>query len=278
MKIVDFYTPFIKEFEKKGELRKALKANDHLKSLKNMAEEWEIEIDNVERWMKSSEYNSHKKLAEKFTTLATVVVGKVESIFQRQLEGEVRLSPSLMRFDGFARYDSGAHTVWFGIDHPDADEGYLKALMAHELSHVYRDHQPQVWGFLGKPLEAISRQEYLDNMSAQEHLVSEGLATLFSQLVYPDVSLHLHHYYFPEELQWCVNNFAKIDKAIIACLKGDQEVWKFYGDDVIEAGSPSRTQYFWAAKKINQLLIDKGGDYKKALIEAHGWSADKFEF
>ncbi|MDZ4676981.1 MAG: DUF5700 domain-containing putative Zn-dependent protease [Oligoflexia bacterium] len=280
MKVVNYYTPCIESFDKTGSLKTALSTNEQLTVLKKMAEEWGIDLENAERWMKGDEYKSQRKLAVSFTTLATEVVDKVESIFGKKLEGEVRLSPSLMRFDGFARYDSGSHAVWFGIDHPDADEGYLKALMAHELSHVYRDHQPKVWSFLGKPLTDVSRKEYLDAMTAHEHITSEGLATLFSQLVYPEVPLHLHHYYFPEEMQWCLANYSKIDKAIIDCLKTDQEIWKFYEDDIIEEGSPSRTQYYWSARKINEWLttnhVKSPSDYKTALIQAHGWHAGEF--
>ena len=184
-----------------------------------------------------------------------------------------------MRFDGFARYDSGFHTVWFGVDHPDANESYLKALMSHELSHVYRDHQPRVWEFLKKPLNEVSRQEYLDNSTALEHLVSEGLATLFSQVVFPEIPLHLHHYYFAEEMEWCLRNFSLIGQAIKERMKKDEDVWSFYAEDVVAPGSPSRTQYFWGAKVISDWLPQRfpKKSLKEAVIEVHGWPSEEFE-
>src|ERR1700722_17265767 len=174
MKIVDLYTPFIESFDNSDQkdLKKILKVDPRLANLKGFAEEWGMDLKNILRWMKSPEYQAQRDVAQDFLKQAPGVIKKVESIFGQDLQGEVRLSPSLMRFDGFARYDSGNHTVWFGVDHPDADENYLKALMSHELSHVYRDHQPRVWGHLKKPLEQISRQEYLDNSTGEEHLIS----------------------------------------------------------------------------------------------------------
>ena len=188
MKIVDLYSPFIRILEASSssmDLRAILAADEKLLTLKLMAEDWGLDLENALRWMRSPEYAPRKQLALGFLSTAHKVAAHVEGIFKSELPGEIRLSPSLMRFDGFARYDSGYHTVWFGVDHPDADKQYLEALMSHELSHVFRDHQPGVWAHLGKPLEKIKRAEYLDNTTALEHLVSEGLATLFSQVAFP---------------------------------------------------------------------------------------------
>jgi len=281
MKIVDIYSHFIESFEKskKGDLQIVLREDPRLETLKSFAEDWGMDLKNVLRWMKSTEYKQHMLVAEKFITQAPKVVKHIENIFGETLKGEVRLSPSLMRFDGFARYDSGSHTVWFGVDHPDATESYLDALMSHELSHVYRDHQPKVWGFLNKPLAKVSRQEYLDNSSALEHLVSEGLATLFSQIAFPKIPLHVHHYYFAEEMEWCLKNFAVIDKAIRARMKKDEDVWSFYAEDAVAPGSPSRTQYFWAAKVLSEWLLKRfpKKTFSQAVIEVHGWAAVDFD-
>ncbi len=278
MIINDMYSEMIKAIETSSDksIIKILNSNPALKPLFNMASEWGIDLGNVEKWMKSPEYKSHQAMAEAFIKKVPEVLHKIEEKFGEKLIGEVRLCPSLMQFDGFARYDSGSHTVWFGVDHPDADEDYLKVLMAHELSHVYRDHRPEVWAFLGKPLEKITRAEYLENMSAAEHLASEGLATLFSQAVFPEVPLHVHHYYFSEEMKWCLENSKLIEKAIFSCLKSDQNVWKFYEDDIVAPNSPSRVQYFWGALRIREWLESSAG-FERALIEAHGLPAHAFK-
>lgn len=277
MKIIDHFSPFIESFEATGSVKTALQAAPTLKTLYARAQDWGVDFHEVEKWMHSPAYGNQRELGHQFLKNAHEIVEKIESVFGETLEGEVLLGPSLIWFDGFARYDSGYHTVLFGVDHPDACENYLKALLAHELSHVYRDHRPAVWAFLKKPLKEISRQEYLDNVSAHEHLASEGLATLFSQLVFPEVGIHLHHYYSPQEMMWCDENEAKIEASLLSCLKGDENVWSFYGEDRVAPGSPSRTQYYWAARKIKSWLDSLGGNYRKLLIEAHGWPADEFE-
>ncbi len=225
-----------------------------------LAKEWSLDLENVYRWMKSSQYRPSKETATHFTQIAQESVDHIQGLLKTELKGQLLLSPSLMRFDGFARYDSGSHKVIFGIDHPDVDTVYLKVLLSHELSHVYRDHQPRVWEFMRKPLEQISRAEYLDNFSAQEHLVSEGLATLFSQTVFPEVPLHVHHYYSKEEMEWCLMNHHEIEKNIIETLKSDEDVWKFYSPGGGGKDSPPRVQYFWAARKIADWIKDKPGE------------------
>jgi hypothetical protein len=280
MIITDLYNPFIESFEKAGRknINSVLKDDSRLIFLRDMAIEWGTELENIERWMASTEYKNQEAMAKKFIRVAPDAIQKIEESFKAGLTGDLRLSPSMMRFDGYARYDLGNHNVWFGVDHPDADLDYLHVLLAHELSHVYRDHQPEVWKHLGKPLEEITREEYLENTTAEEHLASEGLATLNSQIVYPEIPIHVHHYYHEPEMEWCMDHFKEIDKAIRKCLKGDQNVWKFYEDDVVAKGSPSRTQYFWATKILSEWLPKKTGlNLREAVLQAHGWPAKDFD-
>ncbi len=280
MIVTDLYNKLLREFEgnQRSDLESAIQSDKRLSDLKEMAVEWGEEIANVQKWMQSKEYLTQEKMAKEFIKEVPEVIQKVEESFGAKLKGELRLSPSLMRFDGFAKYDLGNHTIWFGVDHPDAKREYLQALLSHELSHVYRDHQPRVWGHLGKPLNKVSRAEYLDAVSGHEHLISEGLATLNSQIVYPEIPIHVHHYYFPHEMQWCMEHFKEIDKAIRQCLKEDQNVWKFYEDDIIMPGSPSRTQYFWAAKILADWLPHKTGrSLPEAVVLAHGWPVTEFD-
>ncbi len=288
MKIIDLYSQFTQAFEKHKAFTPEMTADPEFSALFKMAQDWEVGLLNVESWLKTPEYNHHRKIAEKFIERAPDVLSRVQDFFGDKLHGEIRLAPSFMQFDGFARYDSGNHTVWFGIDHPDADEDYLKVLMAHELSHVHRDHQPNVWGHTGVPLKNFTREMYLEAVTAEEHLASEGLATLFSQVVYPEVPLHIHHYYEPHEMAWCLENKSAIDKAMRQCLNTDQNVWKFYGDDVIAPGSPSRTQYFWGAYQISEWLeaqqksaaqefLNRGKNHDQKIILAHKLPASDFD-
>lgn len=260
MKIVDLYTPMQASLTHPYQGYEFFDTNSDFHFFRDLARNWEIDQSSIQSWLLSSEGGRQKRFAESFLKIAPAVVKKVESIFGRELPGVLVLMPSFGDFDGFARYDQGSHRVMLGIDFPDADVDYLRALTAHELSHVYRDHSEAVWSHLGKPLTEISREEYLEGGSAQEHLVSEGLATLFSQAIFPEIPFATHHYYERAEWEWCVANDESIDRALNDCLVGDEDVWSFYGSDRAGRGSPSRTQYYWAAKKISQWLRDRTGD------------------
>ena len=244
MNIIDLYTPM-----QNGKI-------PDLPGFPNFASAWEITPKNTKEWLESDTGKEKSQLARSYLEIAREVVGKVEALFKRTLPGHLVLMPSFGEFDGFARYNLGEHHVLLGIDFPDADLDYLKALTSHELSHVYRDHSPDVWSHLGKPLSKITRNEYLEAGSPMEHLVSEGLATLFSQHVYPEINPRIHHFYEPEEWDWCLRNDALIDQALRECLRQDQNVWSFYGEDRVKRGSPSRTHYYWAAKRIREQYQD----------------------
>ncbi len=246
--------------------------------LRETARSWGLDQDAIREWLESPAAVAQRETAETFLRLVPGVVAKVEAAFARELPGILVFMPSFGDFDGFARYELGEHRVLLGIDFPGADADYLRALTAHELSHVFRDHSPAVWGHLGKPLSQISRKEYLDAGTAQEHLVSEGLATLFSQALFPEIEARLHHYYEAEEWEWVLSNEALIDRALEDCLSGDEDVWSFYSPARVGAGSPSRTQYYWAAKRLANLLAPAGSPLDlRQIIDLHGRPADTFE-
>jgi len=261
VKILDLYTIL-------RENPRAFVTDERLRPFQALARNWEIDETALAEWFSSRDGIQKRAVAEAFVREVPSVVTKVESVFQRELPGLLLLMPSFGEFDGFARYDHGEHQVMLGIDFPDADLDYLKALTAHELSHVYRDHAPEVWRHLGKPLREVSRKEYLDAGTAEEHLASEGLATLFSQMIFPEIAPHVHHFYEPEEWSWCLENEAKIEAALLECLAGDADVWSFYGESRVGRGSPSRLQYFWAAKRIQEAL-SRGSEARAALVRLH---------
>ena len=245
-----------------------------------LAREWHLDQRAMEQWLQGPEAAAQKTVAEGYLQAMPAVVQKVEAAFGTTLPGVLVLMPSFGEFDGFARYDLGTHHVLLGIDFPDADVDYLKALTAHELSHVFRDHADAVWSHLGKPLAEVTRREYLEASTAQEHLVSEGLATLFSHVLFPEIHPHIHHYYEHAEWEWCVKNTDTIEDALDACLRGSEDVWSFYSSNRAGKGSPSRTQYYWAAKQLGLMLDSLAGadpaSRLKAVVDMHRLPASQF--
>lgn len=229
--------------------------------------DWNYTDAEIREWFERSSTAEMQQTAQAYLREVSQIVQRVESFFKTSLIGELVLIPSMGEVDGFARYDRGHHTVMLGIDFPGASIDYLRALTAHELSHVVRDHSPKVWGFLNKPLQDVSREEYLEATTGREHLISEGLATLTSQQIYPEVKLHDHHYYEPEEMQWCLDNDSKIDEALRTCLSGrDPDPWRFYRPGSAGRGSPSRTHYYWSARKLDEWIRATRG---MNLVHAH---------
>ncbi len=275
MQILDLYTPLRASVGRGYRGYEVFETTEELRPILAIARNWELDQASIDAWFASADGLRKRAVAEGFLAVASDVVGRVEGIFGRELPGVFILMPSFGDFDGFARYELGEHRVMLGIDFPDADVDYLKALTAHELSHVFRDHSPAVWRHLGKPLVRITRKEYLDATTAQEHLVSEGLATLFSQAVFPDIPSRVHHFYEMSEWEWCVRNEATIEAALLACLSDDGDVWSFYGESRAGPGSPSRTQYYWAAKKLLARLNEGLGD-PRPLVALHAIPAAEF--
>lgn len=260
MKIIDTYSQ--------------LASSHSLKDSHPVFQGWGYSDSELKKWFKEST-SEMLQTAQLYLKEVKKLVSLIEKKFQTTLPGELVLTPSMGDVDGFARFDQGSHSVMLGIDFPDASLDYLRALTAHELSHVYRDHSPDVWGFLGKPIQEVSREEYLSATTAREHLVSEGLATLASQEIFPEISTENHHYYTPEEMKWCFENQTKIQKALETCLKdGDPDPWKFYGLNVVDLGSPSRVHYYWAAQKIDLWIKTTPG---MTLIQAHTLHADQIQ-
>jgi len=274
MRILDLYTPLRASVGRGYRGYEVYESDEALHAILPLAMAWRLDQKAIEVWLQSPEGVRQRGVAESFLAIAPEVVARVEGVFVRELPGILVLMPSFGDFDGFARYELGEHRVMLGIDFPDSDVDYLKALTAHELSHVFRDHSPAVWAHLGKPLAEVSRKEYLDATSAQEHLASEGLATLFSQAVFPEIPPHVHHFYEPEEWEWCLKNEPIIEAALLACLADDEDVWSFYGESRVARGSPSRTQYYWAARKLAKELGDK--QKMVDLVRMHSRSAQDF--
>ncbi len=278
MRIINLYSKLQAAGEAGQKGYAPYETDPELRPLARHARNWEMDVESAREWLASPEALAQRESARRYLEQAPAIVHRVEAAFGRELPGTLILAPSYDEFDGFARYELGEHTVLLGIDYPGSDLDYLKALTAHELSHVYRDHAPEVWRHLGKPLSEISRREYLDASSAQEHLVSEGLATLFSQLLFPEIPPVVHHYYDEAEWRWVEQNHDLIHRSLIECLNDDANVWSYYSDSRVAPGSPSRTQYYWAARVLSERIASIEDPSKKlrALVELHERPASHF--
>ena len=279
MKIINKYDDFVEGLDRGVPIDVLIKSNGYHDDIIERMKTFGLDFGKIKPWMQSSSYESRKELVRKFKVSAIKILERVQTLFSCEFKGEIWICASLMHIDGFARFDHGSHVVYLGADHPEATENYLTALLAHELSHVYRDHQPNVWKFLGMPLEQISRQKYMEHYLKEEHLISEGLATLFSQFAFPEIPVDVHHFYSGNELAWFNGKHELVENKISEFLHGDYDWSCFYRDDYIANGSPSRAQYYWAAQEIKKMLMAQTpNDFKNGLILAHKTYAPDFDF
>src|SRR4051794_34068017 len=123
-----------------------LKKSQSLQEAHPVFSNWGYTEEELRAWFNSRPAMKMEPTAEIYLKEVGQLIERIEEEFQISLPGELVLIPSMGEIDGFARYDSGSHSVMLGIDFPDVSIAYLRALTAHELSHVYRDHSPQVWG------------------------------------------------------------------------------------------------------------------------------------
>lgn len=279
MKTLDLYSKLQAAAQQGGGRGYEIYREDpELQPLEALFRSWEMDLKSTRQWFASAPGQAGTQVARQYLEQAPEILRKIEAAFGGdELPGLLIYAPSYGEFDGFARYDRGGHAVLLGIDFPDADFDYLRALTAHELSHVHRDHRPDVWRHIGKPLSEVSRSEYLEAGSAQEHLVSEGLATLFSQALYPEIPPSVHHYYDAAEWQWCEEHGEDIHRSLLKSLQGDGDVWSYYSPSRVAPGSPSRTQYYWAAKILSMRLEGLDAPRKlERLVELHAPAATDF--
>lgn len=269
MKIIDLYTPLQAVSQTSARGYSIYEQDPTLQPLLPFVRQWGMDIGSTREWLRSDTAQAQLATARSMIKNAQQIAQAVEQAFGYSLPGRLILAPSYGEFDGFARYDSGEHNVLLGIDFPDADDDYLRALTAHELSHVYRDHAPATWAHLGKPLAQVTRAEYLEAATAQEHLVSEGLATLFSQALFPNIPSVTHHYYEPHEWQWCETHANEIHDSLEQCLRGDGNVWSYYSESRVAPGSPSRTHYYWASKRLGERVAGLGMNRLEEVVSLH---------
>lgn len=108
----------------------------------------------------------------------------VEKSLKHKLSGEIILFGAFKLMDGYARFDEGTHRVYLGADESYHQGAYLDVLYSHELTHVGRESQPEVWNGWGYPLK-VPHDDLGNQIRVVEHLMSEGFSCVVSELVNP---------------------------------------------------------------------------------------------
>ena len=115
---------------------------------------------------------------------ARLTVNKAESLLVRIIPVNIILLFTLGGEEGITIYENGEPNIYVGLDYPQDNEIYFDLVLAHELGHAGRDTIPGVMEAYGGNI----RMEHLELLSVtpfEEHVVGEGMATAFSEAVYP---------------------------------------------------------------------------------------------
>jgi hypothetical protein len=89
-------------------------------------------------------------------------------------------------------------------------------------------------------------------------IVAEGLAVLFTEVVYPEIPLHRHLFLTPERLQWCSENQEVLLELAGADLTEKKLVPILFGPGDAKAGLPPRAGYFVASRMLEHCLAQHG--------------------
>ncbi len=121
----------------------------------------------------------------------------------------------------------------------------LPLIIAHEYGHCAQH------ALLKKPFSPGEKTLF-------DKMVAEGLAVLFTEVVYPKVPLHRHLFLTPERLQWGWENQEALLELVTGDLSSPKLVPVLFGAGDPRAGLPPRLGYFIARQMLGHCLTHHG--------------------
>ncbi len=192
---------------------------------------------------------------------------QVENLLNTKLKGEVVLFGAFTMMDGYARFHQGTHRVFLGVDESHGRGAYLDVLMTHELTHVAREPQVNVWKGWGLS-PVMTHDEFAENMSVIEHLMSEGFSCVVSEILNPNEDPSHYVYQTPESLKEVFKNAKAIDEMVHSEVqKKDGDYGKLYDVKAYKPTVPLYAHYVWAWQWVKTLLHEKYNHDPKKLLD-----------
>jgi len=195
-------------------------------------------------------------------------IDSVEAYFGVKLEGESVLFGAFASMDGYARFDRGKHVVYLGVDENHGPSPYLDVLMTHELTHVARESQPEVWtGFGLNP--KMTHDEFTENIPVIEHLMNEGFSCVVSEALVPIPERYHYAYQSEASLRRVESHGSALDRVIHAqiALGVEGDYGKLYRSRSYHPTMPDFAHYVWAWQWVKALVKDYGGGDPRALLK-----------
>ncbi len=178
--------------------------------------------------------------------LAEKALGKCEEIFPLDPVPPVYLFVGFFSADGATVQVRQSPVIALGLER-FRDFQEIPLLVAHEYCHCAQKAllPAAVTGEDGPLLH---------------RMIAEGLAVLFTQLVYPDLPLHRHLFLSPERLRWGRENQEALLELAGADLAEKKLVSVFFGPGDPNAGLPPRLGYFLARQIVGHCLSHHGAE------------------
>ncbi len=161
---------------------------------------------------------------------------KCKAILPPPLEPEVFLFVGFFSPDGFVIDFHGSPVICFGLER-FRDFTLLKVLFAHEYTHF---------------LLNLSQGDVPEAKRVKWLLISEGLGTYFSSLVFSEQGLSDHFLFRRDRLNWCQENETHLKKIYCSGKFSPQELMDFYARGNSELNLPPR-----AAKYLGYRAVEK---------------------
>ena len=166
------------------------------------------------------------------------------SVFPREPQPPVYLFVGFFSADGVTVEIDGVPSMALGLERFQ-DFKDLPLLVSHEYCHCAQRS-------LLKNIFPPGERNLLFA------IVAEGLSVLFTELVYPEVSLHRHLFLTRERLRWCEENRQTLLELAGADLSSAKLVPVLFGPGDPKAGLPPRLGYFIAREMLGHCLSHHG--------------------
>lgn len=202
-----------------------------------------INIENIKQRVeaiKTSDYSRLKNLIsvcnpeeiikEAYEKCVKVVLSKEEP--------EVYLLIGFFSPDGFVMSYRGKPVICFGLER-FKDFSLLRILFAHEYAHF---------------LLNLSRGVVPEAKQLKWLLISEGLATHFSSLVFPDYKLSDHFFFRRDRLNWCQENESFLRGVYRSGKFSSKDLMEFYDKGNPDLNIPPRAAKYLGFKAVRRYL------------------------
>lgn len=200
--------------------------------------------------IKRKDYNHLESLINSIDLplLTQKILKECHSLFPSLEIPDIYLFVGFFSADGFLLELNDKQVLGFGLER-FKDFKSFPLLVAHEYGHYV---QSLLSGREGKtPLEK---------------LISEGIAIIFSEKVFPDKPLHKHTFLSLGRLYWAKEH----EKELLDLLKSDLSPEKltdiFFAAGDLTLGIPPRTGYYLGYKIVKELIKGRGIKQLEKLI------------